>query len=69
MKDEGGGMRDDDNSSSAIIPHPSSFLTAGGRVIGVTATATTVAEALTTAYAAAAHISWPGMQYRRDIGK
>lgn len=48
---------------------PSSFLTAGGRVLGVTATGRTLDEALATAYAAVERISWRGMQYRRDIGK
>jgi phosphoribosylamine--glycine ligase len=58
-----------ESSSSSLIPHPSSFLTAGGRVLGVTATGETLEKALKTAYSAAERISWPGMQYRRDIGK
>ncbi|MDQ1566191.1 MAG: phosphoribosylamine---glycine ligase [Actinomycetota bacterium] len=41
--------------------------TAGGRVLNVTALGATLAEARARAYAAAACISWPGMQYRRDI--
>ncbi len=45
------------------------FLTAGGRVLGVTAVGDDLAAALEIAYAAAAEISWPGMQFRRDIGK
>ena len=44
------------------------FLTAGGRVLGVAGTDTTLAEALSRCYAAIRKISWPGMQYRRDIG-
>ena len=58
--------------ASSFIPHPSSlqsFVTAGGRVLGVTATGNTLDEALETAYRAAELISWDGMQYRRDIGK
>jgi phosphoribosylamine--glycine ligase len=43
------------------------LVTAGGRVLNVTATAPTLAEARARAYAAVAKISWPGMQYRRDI--
>jgi phosphoribosylamine--glycine ligase len=43
--------------------------TAGGRVLGVTATGATLDDALTRSYAAASRISWEGMQYRRDIGK
>jgi phosphoribosylamine--glycine ligase len=45
------------------------FATAGGRVVGVTATGDDLGDALKSAYAAAAKISWPGMQYRKDIGK
>jgi phosphoribosylamine--glycine ligase len=42
-------------------------LTAGGRVLGVTALGDTVAAARERAYAAVAKISFDGMQYRRDI--
>ena len=45
------------------------ILTAGGRVVGVTATGHELTAALDKAYAAAGKISWPGMQYRKDIGK
>jgi phosphoribosylamine--glycine ligase len=40
----------------------------GGRVLNVTATGRTVAEAQARAYAAAAKIDWPEGFYRRDIG-
>jgi phosphoribosylamine---glycine ligase len=43
------------------------LVTAGGRVLCITALAPRLAEARRRAYAAAAKISWPGMQYRRDI--
>lgn len=43
-------------------------VTAGGRVLGVTASGSTLSEARTRAYAAASGISFPGMQFRRDIG-
>ena len=43
------------------------FHTAGGRVLGVTAVAPTLAEARDNAYAAAAPIEWEGMQVRHDI--
>ena len=43
------------------------FHTAGGRVLGVTAVAPTVALARENAYAAAAPIEWEGMQLRHDI--
>ena len=45
------------------------FVTAGGRVLGVTATGDDLSAALESAYAGAGKISWPGMQYRKDIGK
>ncbi len=45
------------------------WLTAGGRVINVTATAATLDEALARCYSAVGEIHWDGMHYRRDIGK
>jgi phosphoribosylamine---glycine ligase len=45
------------------------FLTAGGRVLGVTATGLTLDEALAHCYTAVGDIHWDGMHYRRDIGK
>jgi phosphoribosylamine--glycine ligase len=42
-------------------------LTAGGRVLDVTATGATIAEARARAYAAVEKISWPGMYHRTDI--
>jgi phosphoribosylamine--glycine ligase len=44
------------------------LLTAGGRVLGVTAAAGTLEEALARAYRALAEIEFEGMYYRRDIG-
>ncbi len=44
------------------------FLTAGGRVLGVTAAAPTLPLALEKAYKAASSISFEGMHYRKDIG-
>jgi phosphoribosylamine--glycine ligase len=41
--------------------------TAGGRVLSVAARGETLQEAVTRAYEAAAHISFEGMHYRRDI--
>jgi phosphoribosylamine--glycine ligase len=43
------------------------FVTAGGRVLGVTAAGETVAEARARAYAAAGKIRFDGMHLRRDI--
>ena len=45
------------------------FVTAGGRVLGVTATGDSLTTALERCYDAVGQISWEGMQYRRDIGK
>ena len=44
------------------------LLSAGGRVLNVTATGATRAAAREIAYAAVARIDFPGAQYRRDIG-
>jgi phosphoribosylamine--glycine ligase len=43
------------------------LVTAGGRVLDVTALGATVSVARERAYDAAAKIRWPGVQYRRDI--
>ena len=45
------------------------FETAGGRVLGVTATGDTLESALDRCYATVKEIGWEGMQYRRDIGR
>lgn len=45
----------------------SGLVTAGGRVLGVTATAASLDAARRRAYQAVGAISWPGMTYRRDI--
>ena len=42
-------------------------MTAGGRVLDVTATAPTIGAARDRAYRALDLISWPGMHYRHDI--
>jgi phosphoribosylamine--glycine ligase len=44
------------------------MLTAGGRVLGVTAAADSLEHALAHAYQAMAEISFEGIYYRRDIG-
>lgn len=43
-------------------------VTNGGRVLGVTAAAPTLAEALASSYQAAKKIHFEGMHYRKDIG-
>jgi len=57
------------HAGTAVSPDGKGYITSGGRVLGVTAAATDLATALSDAYAAVDAISWPGMQYRRDIGK
>jgi phosphoribosylamine--glycine ligase len=44
------------------------LLTAGGRVLGVTAAAPSLEDALARAYGAMALIHFDGIYYRRDIG-
>jgi len=44
------------------------LVTSGGRVLGVTTRAASLASAVTQAYHAVEHIQWPGVYYRRDIG-
>jgi phosphoribosylamine---glycine ligase len=44
-------------------------VTAGGRVLGVTAVAERIDTALAAAYAAVRDISFEGMHYRTDIGR
>jgi phosphoribosylamine--glycine ligase len=45
------------------------WLTAGGRVLGVTATGESIDVALSRCYRAVTDIGWDGMHFRRDIGR
>jgi phosphoribosylamine--glycine ligase len=45
------------------------LVTAGGRVLGVTGMGADLGSARRRAYAAAAHIRWPGIHYRTDIAE
>jgi phosphoribosylamine---glycine ligase len=47
--------------------HDGRLVTNGGRILNVTALGASIAEARAAAYAAAAHIDFPGMRYRTDI--
>jgi len=47
---------------------PDGLLTAGGRVLGVTASGPDLAQAIQSAYDAAKWVRFAGMQYRTDIG-
>jgi phosphoribosylamine--glycine ligase len=46
-----------------------SFTATGGRVLGVTAAAQDLSGALDLCYESLNKIHWPGMQFRRDIGR
>ena len=67
--DEKGGV------DGAVVYHAGTkyedgkFLTNGGRVLGVTATAPTLEKALEKAYSAVDKIEFDGMHFRRDIGR
>ena len=43
-------------------------MTAGGRVLGITALGDDLQAALDTAYAAAGEVHFDGVHYRKDIG-
>ncbi len=64
-----------DASSKAVTFHagtmrtPEGIVTAGGRVLGVTALGSTLKESIDNAYAGVANIHFDGMQYRKDIGQ
>lgn len=45
------------------------FIATGGRVLGVTAAAASLSSALNVCYELLGKIYWPGMQFRRDIGR
>lgn len=68
------GLTSMDTQSGVAIFHAGtrrtgdSILTSGGRVLGVTAWADSLAGALASAYAATAKIQFDGMHYRKDIG-
>ena len=69
------GINEDGNVEGACVYHAGTarqgeqLVTAGGRVLGVTATGDTLAEAVSSAYAATEKISFEGMHKRRDIGQ
>jgi phosphoribosylamine--glycine ligase len=69
---DGLALTDDDalvfHAGTAFGAKPREILTAGGRVLGVTALGATHEEAREKAYANAARIRFDGVHYRRDIG-
>ncbi|OGG57474.1 phosphoribosylamine--glycine ligase [Candidatus Kaiserbacteria bacterium RIFCSPHIGHO2_01_FULL_55_17] len=68
------GVEDAEKTENVVVFHAGTvfeqgrLLTAGGRVLGVSATGITLKAALEHAYEAIKSISFQGMQYRRDIG-
>lgn len=54
--------------SGTVLDKPGGFLTAGGRVLGVTARGVTLQRARERAYEAIAKIDFDGMHVRTDIG-
>lgn len=70
------GIDDAEQDPNVIVFHAGTkkledgtFVTAGGRVLNVTATGSTLDEALKTAYDAVNKIHFEGMHYRTDIGR
>ncbi len=70
------GLDDMGQTAGAAVYHAGTkltedgkFLTAGGRVLGVTASADTLKNALDAAYKAAEQIKFEKVHYRRDIGQ
>ncbi|MEX2263062.1 MAG: phosphoribosylamine--glycine ligase [Bryobacteraceae bacterium] len=66
---------DDAEAAGAVVFHAGTqrsgdrLVTAGGRVLGVTAAGANLAAAIRNTYRAAGRIRFPGMQYRKDIGR
>lgn len=54
--------------SGTALDGNGNLVTAGGRVLGVTATGSCIRDALDSAYMAVNDISWNGVHFRRDIG-
>lgn len=68
------GIREAESSGAKIFQagtklNARQLITAGGRVLAVTASGPTLPETIAKAYAAAAHIHFEGMQLRKDIGR
>lgn len=55
--------------AGTALTEDGSIVTAGGRVLGVTATGATLDQSLARCYDSASRIHWDGLHYRRDIGK
>jgi phosphoribosylamine--glycine ligase len=68
------GLEDVEGWPDTIVFHAGTsvrdgrLVTAGGRVLGVTALGDSIDSAIRRAYRAVERISWEGMHFRRDIG-
>ena len=67
--DKAGRMKDVMVFHSGTALKDGKTVTAGGRVLGVTALGDTIEQAVSRAYEAVDEIGWDGAFYRRDIGK
>jgi phosphoribosylamine--glycine ligase len=69
------GLDDADGLDDVYVFHAGTALkddrcvTNGGRVLGVTALGDTVQQAIDRAYQGVGRITWPGVQFRTDIGR
>jgi phosphoribosylamine--glycine ligase len=69
------GIEEAEKNSGVVVFHAGTavekgqLVTAGGRVLGVTALGSTIGEAITSAYQAVGRIHFEGMHFRRDIGQ
>ena len=66
--DQSAGMKDVMVFHAGTAFKGKTVVTAGGRVLGITALGQTVGQAIDKAYKAAAPISWKEAHYRKDIG-
>ena len=66
--DDAGAMEDTMVFHAGTKRRDGRVLTAGGRVLGVTALGDDIRQAIAGAYEACGRIGWRGVHYRRDIG-
>ena len=66
--DDAGAMEDTMVFHAGTKRRDGRVLTAGGRVLGVTALGDDIRQAIDRAYEACGRIGWRGVHYRRDIG-
>jgi phosphoribosylamine--glycine ligase len=67
--DDAGAMKDVMVFHAGTALSDGRHVTAGGRVLGVTALGETISDAISLAYESAGKISWDGVHYRKDIGQ